>query len=169
MVDRKLNREAIAAHNYYRRAHGCPKLTYDDSLARSAQKWAEELARFGHMQHGQNVKYGENLSSKWTSNQASISGCEATQMWYDEVSFHDYTGDFSPKSGHFTQLIWKSTTKAGFGRATSSDGKSVYVVGHYWEAGNVIGKFRENVPRPIRSVEKYDPTRKPSKSKCAIM
>jgi hypothetical protein len=42
-------------------------------------------------------------------------------------------------SGHFTQVIWKASTKLGLGAACASDG-SVYVVGNYSPQGN----FRMN-------------------------
>ncbi|CAH8501841.1 unnamed protein product [Dicrocoelium dendriticum] len=153
MIDRTLNQEAIAAHNRYRAAHGSPNLVYDESLARSAQRWAQEIAKRNRLQHSEARNCGENLGFKWCSAECSLSGDQVTKMWYDEIKDHDYNKEFQPKSGHFTQVIWKGTTKAGFGSARSSDGKSIYVVGHYLPAGNVVGQFKENVPRPIKSIE----------------
>ncbi|TPP65526.1 Golgi-associated plant pathogenesis protein 1 [Fasciola gigantica] len=74
-------------------------------------------------------------------------------MWYDEIQYHNFKGQFQPKSGHFTQVIWKSAKKAGFGRAVSADGKAVYVVGRYTPAGNVQGQFTENVPKSTKPVK----------------
>lgn len=48
-------------------------------------------------------------------------------------------------AGHFTQVVWKSTTEVGVGLAT--DGKTVFVVGQYKPAGNMTnpGFFKDNV------------------------
>lgn len=47
--------------------------------------------------------------------------------------------------GHFTQVVWKSSTELGVGMATN--GKKVYVVGQYRPAGNINTReyFQENV------------------------
>ncbi|GAA42437.2 Golgi-associated plant pathoproteinsis- protein 1 [Clonorchis sinensis] len=167
-MDRQLNDEAIAAHNQLRAAHGCPKLTLDPELARGAQKWAEELAKTKRLQHSNDKRFGENLAYQQSSVKAALSGQQATQMWYDEIHVHQYVEQFQPQSGHFTQVIWKGTQKAGFGRASSSDGKSIYVVGRYTPPGNMVGKFCENVPRPIRPVEKLPAKKRRKRAKCVI-
>lgn len=47
--------------------------------------------------------------------------------------------------------MWKSTTEVGFGVATRGN----YTVGValYYQAGNVIGRFKQNVQPRIRTVE----------------
>lgn len=47
-------------------------------------------------------------------------------------------------SGHFSQVVWKDTKTAGFGRAKSDSGNFI-IVGQYKPAGNVLGHFQENV------------------------
>ena len=42
------------------------------------------------------------------------------------------------------KILWKDTRKAGFSYATSKSG-FVYVVAFYFPAGNIKGKFKENV------------------------
>ncbi|CAL8083290.1 unnamed protein product [Calicophoron daubneyi] len=153
MPEDDVNKDALEAHNRFRAAHGCPRLVYNSGLARSAQNWANEIAKSGNMRHSNDKSHGENLAYRWSSAQVALSGAEAAQMWYDEIKFHDFNGQFQPKSGHFTQLIWKDSKSAGFGRAMSADGHSVYVVGHYSPPGNVMGKFADNVPRAIKEVK----------------
>ncbi len=46
-------------------------------------------------------------------------------------------------------MIWKTTTCAGFGRAWANGGKTVVIVGHYNPPGNVIGRWAQNIPRPL--------------------
>ena len=75
-----------------------------------------------------------DLKLMWTTN-------EATKMWYDEVDDPGYNFDNpgynqNPGAGHFTAIVWKSTTKLGCGVA------GPYVVCHYCEtAGNMMGEF----------------------------
>ena len=47
-------------------------------------------------------------------------------------------------TGHFTQVVWKSTTKVGFGYAANAN--SCYVCARYNPAGNMMNAFQDNVP-----------------------
>ncbi|VDP71214.1 unnamed protein product [Echinostoma caproni] len=69
-------------------------------------------------------------------------------------------GDLSYEEicGHFSQIVWKSTTHAGFGMAQSPDGCKVIVVGIYFPPGNFKDEWCENVPTPI-SGECYIPSK----------
>ncbi|CAH8434740.1 unnamed protein product [Schistosoma bovis] len=147
----KLNKNAIQAHNELRALHGCPKISYDSKLASDSQKWAEHLASTNCMQHSKADGYGENLAFQMSTAGASLNGREATRNWYDEIKQHDFNGQNQPGTGHFTQVIWKSTNKAGFGSAFSKDGKKVYIVGRYKPAGNIIGYYADNVPKPKKA------------------
>ncbi|VDP99561.1 unnamed protein product [Trichobilharzia regenti] len=100
--------------------HGCPELQLDNELMYSAQKWAETLAEAEKLYHSNHNAYGENLAFKM-----SAAPCIIT--------------------GHFTQMIWKSTTHCGFGVALSADKTKAYVVGRYLPVGNK-GDFTWNVP-----------------------
>lgn len=69
-------------------------------------------------------------------------------MWYDEVSKYSYSNPvFSPATGHFTQVVWKSTRMVGCGVAMGKNGK-VYGVSQYTAAGNIQGRFSDNVLPP---------------------
>ncbi|VDQ05278.1 unnamed protein product [Trichobilharzia regenti] len=57
---------------------------------------------------------------------------------------------FFANSGHFTQVIWKSSRKVGFGVKRADNGREVYIVARYQPPGNLFGEFRENVPRPTK-------------------
>lgn len=47
-------------------------------------------------------------------------------------------------AGHFSQVVWRGSREFGIGKAKGSDGKWI-VVANYWPAGNVLGKFVDNV------------------------
>ena len=83
---------------------------------------------------------------------------------YNEEKDYDYkTGDVKQQCkdnpatcyskdgvGHFTQVVWKDSIKLGIGKATGKIDKvfCTWVVGRYSPAGNVMGKFQENVLKP---------------------
>uniref|UniRef100_A0A0N5B785 SCP domain-containing protein n=1 Tax=Strongyloides papillosus TaxID=174720 RepID=A0A0N5B785_STREA len=105
--------------------------------------YAEHLAnKVGHMVHdptNQQSKQGENLSQT-SPNLAHISA----KIWYDEVKDYNFNNQgFGHSTGHFTQLVWKGSSKVGCGVAASSIG--VFTVCKYSPPGNVMGAFKENV------------------------
>ena len=51
-------------------------------------------------------------------------------------------------TGHFTQVVWKSSKKLGMGIAFADGGRKVVVVAQYGPAGNMMGSFPQNVPPP---------------------
>jgi hypothetical protein len=82
-------------------------------------------------------------------------GNMAVKSWYDEVSKYDYNNPgFSSATGHFTQVVWKSSTQLGCGAArgvktlNGTNYNAFYVVCHYSPAGNVQGQFPANVLKP---------------------
>ncbi len=43
---------------------------------------------------------------------------------YNEVKYYDWKKPgFGSNTGHFTQVVWKSSLRVGFGIATSKDGR----------------------------------------------
>jgi glioma pathogenesis-related protein 2 len=136
-------------HNQYRAKHGSPAMTLDNNLNALAEKCAVYYAQKKTIDHSCPYKNGagENLvggAGTWTQSQfAQMS----TKMWYDEVSAYDYNNPgFSMATGHFTQVVWKSSTKLGFG-ATTIGGYTVGVC-LYSAPGNYQGQFPANVLRP---------------------
>jgi len=53
--------------------------------------------------------------------------------------------------GHFTAMIWKSSTSVGFGYTQGAEqgGFGIYVVANYYPTPNVIGDYAQNVPKPL--------------------
>jgi uncharacterized protein YkwD len=126
----------LNAHNSLRAKHGVPPLSWSASLANTAQAWADRCV-FEHS----NAGLGENLAQ----GTGDYSGANAVNDWYNEISAYDFNSPgFSDATGHFTQVIWKSTKKVGCGVAQCSDG-ALYVC-NYEPAGNTEGAFPDNVP-----------------------
>ena len=170
-------------HNFYRARHNAPRMSLDSSLNAAAQSYAEKLASQGTLVHSSNGD-GENLGitcdnqpEKQTTSwyvleliKWSINSCLSTEdlrqyifriflhIRYNENKYYDYyngvsaTGD---ATGHFTQVVWKGSTRLGVGKARGW----AYIKGKWWEncdfivaryspAGNVKGRYQSNVQRP---------------------
>lgn len=52
----------------------------------------------------------------------------------------------SPSSGHFTQVVWKSSARLGMGIARKNG--YIVVVANYDPPGNFKGVFGSNVKKP---------------------
>lgn len=128
----------LGAHDAARAKHGVPALSWSDSLAKTAQSWADRCV-FEHS----STSYGENLAQ----GTGGYSGADAVNDWYNEISAYDFNapGD-SEATGHFTQVVWKGTKRVGCGVAQCSDG-ALYVC-NYDPAGNFAGEYEANVPPP---------------------
>ncbi len=128
--------EFLRLHNQARADVGAAPLAWSQQLADHAQQWAEELARRDQMVHRSDNPYGENLAAG--SNVDVAGGC---RMWLAERSAYDGGaidgGNFSA-IGHYTQMIWGTTTHVGYGIARN--GRNTYIVANYSPAGNVIGQ-----------------------------
>ena len=77
---------------------------------------------------------------------ATLSGTNPTQSWYDEIKDYKYSAPgFAAATGHFTQVVWKGTTKVGFGVGFTADRKRSFVVASYSPPGNYLNQFAQNV------------------------
>ncbi|PZO36090.1 MAG: hypothetical protein DCF19_22505 [Pseudanabaena frigida] len=152
----------LSKHNYYRSIHHSPDLLIDKQLNAQAQAWAERIASSGELEHSnqdQRSGSGENLFVSYTTENAIAPDTLANstmQNWYEkEVSQYKYDSPgFSQSTGHFTQVVWKSTIQLGCGTAkgTKTLGdqtyNAFYVVCNYAPAGNVLSQFLTNVLKP---------------------
>ncbi|XP_052250666.1 Golgi-associated plant pathogenesis-related protein 1-like [Dreissena polymorpha] len=93
---------------------------------------------------------GENIYMCWTSNGGTVPKArDAVRSWYNEILHYNFgCPEFSFKTGHFTQVVWRDTKLLGIAWARSSEG-GIYVVANYAPAGNVHGAFGENVSQLI--------------------
>ncbi|GAA5889532.1 hypothetical protein JCM8208_001052 [Rhodotorula glutinis] len=145
-----VHKVSLDLHNEYRAKHGVSALTWSDKLASTAQAWADRCV-FEHG-GGKAIGAGENLAA-WSGGSGDVS--QGVQMWYDEASEYDYSAPgFSSVTGHFTQMIWASTTQVGCAVSKCSpltgDGFSWagwFYVCEYSAPGNIVGGnyFAKNV------------------------
>jgi hypothetical protein len=137
----------LAAHNRERGQVGIPRLVWDEALARSARRWAEELGRQGTFEHAPpgeraNGSQGENL---WAGTRASFTPEAMVSGWIEEKKFfkpgvfphNSKTGNVADV-GHYTQLMWRRSTRVGCAIATARE--EDVLVCRYSAAGNVLGE-----------------------------
>lgn len=143
---------ALSSHNTARAQYGARPLVWNASLLPATQTWAN-ACRFQHSNPA--GQYGENLyATTKVADDATIVR-DAVKAWMDEARFYDYTKPgFSAATGHFTQVVWKSST--GLAVAVGScpantifSRASKYVVARYTPPGNWQGQFAQNVGRPV--------------------
>lgn len=144
--------ECLKAMNDYRSRHQVPALRLNAQISKISQSWADQIARSNNFSHNRsavynNVDLGENIAMKWNSNKTQFSGQEIVEMWYNEIKDYSFRTHSGPKTGHFTQLVWKASTEVGIGKAVAPDGK-FFVVANFNPPGNFVGRFGENVLPP---------------------
>jgi len=143
----------VAAHNKWRSEAGVQALSHSPKLAKSAQAWANHLKQSQHcaMQHS-NPKgsYGENLY--WTSpliwsdgrkELRKVSPAEVIDSWGNEQADYNHARNECRTGaicGHYTQIVWRDTSKVGCGMGTCRDSHEQIWVCHYAPAGNIVGE-----------------------------
>ncbi|KAI8077226.1 CAP domain-containing protein [Gilbertella persicaria] len=130
--------QALAAHNKYRSKHHVPNVKWSTKLSNHAQTVTDSCV-WGHSMKGT----GQNIAYGYKSMEAVV------DAWYNEVKNYNYkNGGFSSSTGHFTQVVWKSTTEIGCAATYCSNLKATYYVCDYSPPGNCAGQYQANVLAP---------------------
>lgn len=111
------------------------------------------MASTSQFYHSSGSGFGENLySASGGSTDRNVLVINAIKLFYDEIQFYNWNNPvFSMNTGHFTQVVWRSSIEIGVGVATLS-GRS-YVCINYRPPGNWAGQFEQNVLRPSSSLD----------------
>ena len=144
----------LKSHNDKRCLHGSSPLDWDEKLSKQSQEYAEKC----EWKHSRMSGVGENLAMYASSSKSALlrDNPAKTSMegWYDrELPKYDFNNPgFASATGHFTQVVWKSTTKVGCGVALCPAGsvsryQSVYTVCQYSPQGNYLSQFKAQVLR----------------------
>ncbi|GCE15577.1 CAP domain-containing protein [Tengunoibacter tsumagoiensis] len=156
----------VTTHNTYRSdpAVNNPNLTWDSTLASGAQTWADYLASTAHKLQHSNASdrpgLGENIASATTGSMTPgqmvdewgklvipsppAPGGRSEQAQFKPGIYPDVSKD-GGTVGHYSQMIWRTTTSVGCGFATDSTTGQDYLVCRYSPAGNMAGV---GVPSP---------------------
>jgi len=142
----------LKAHNDARAKFGnVPALTWSNSLASFAEDTLDSC-EFKHSTPEQlgSVPAGENIAE---NSGATTPADMVTNMWVSEFKDYNFgSGDFGETTGHFTQVVWKTTTEVGCAVKTSCKdqygGTFEYIKCDYSPPGNYLGQFQQNVLAP---------------------
>ena len=138
-------RALVDTHNRLRARHCAPPLRWSPKVAASAERWAQTLQRKGCALQHSGGPYGENLAG---GTHGAMTPDAVVEMWYAEVKGYAFKrGGFSPKTGHFTQLVWRGTSELGCAKAECGSQIDLWVC-QYAPPGNVEGGYHDNV-QPI--------------------
>lgn len=129
----------VDRHNDKRAKHqSTGSLQWDDKLASYAQNYADQYDCSGNLVHSHGP-YGENLAVGYSDE-------DTIDAWYNEIDKYSYNDPvFSESTGHFTQLVWKSSTKVGCASKQCGGSVGKYIICSYDPAGNFINDFAKNV------------------------
>jgi len=146
----EFERECMNQHNLKRPLHSAGPLTWSEECAEHARKWVQHLVEIDTLAHDNESGMGENCGYFQSSNVSSKSDSEwainVSNMWYGEIEKYDFDkSGYQSQTGHFTQMIWKSTTKMGC--AIAKKGTKVYIVANYYPPGNFMSRYAENVSK----------------------
>ena len=107
----------LDAHNAARARWGAPPLLWSKTLSAYAQS-VSNTCQFAHS----NGPYGENLAI------GSGLSCKGSfDLWMDEARLWPPGGTpgFSSSTGHFSAIVWKSTTQVGCGIRSCGGGNLI--------------------------------------------
>lgn len=133
--------EVLAAHNILREEVGVPPLEWSEELAKEAKNWAEKVARKNLedawvLEHSGSGR-GENIAGGYVTGDTPAQRVQLGWGEDEKVNFDRNTRKCIPGTtcGHYTQIVWRNTTKVGCGIAVNPNGKYILVC-NYDPPGN---------------------------------
>ncbi|XP_030558977.1 cysteine-rich venom protein Mr30 [Drosophila novamexicana] len=135
-------------------AENMREIVWDDELAARAQQWADNC-QFRHDPHRTINRFtmGQNLAVIWSTAPLEAEDGDfpsRIQNWFNEVQKYSFGDAWSPKTGHYSQLVWGETSLVGCGFAEYKDNikfNKLYVC-NYGPGGNVVGYNPYEVGKP---------------------
>lgn len=133
--------------NKYRTFQHSASIKFNETLASYAQNWSDYLLASNQLIHRPNNIYGENLyQSQFRPNDVINQMKAAIDSWYNEIDFYNFSNPiFSPLTGHFTQLVWNSSTQYGCGYSYDNITETCIIVINFLPRGNIDGQYENNV------------------------
>lgn len=136
-------RDVLAAHNKERAAYGAQPLRWNVALEANATTYANELARTGRRVHSTRAGRGierENINQgmlHWNNGQMLANWLQEKGKFTPGIFPTVCSGDWS-QCGHYSQMIWPTTTDIGCGMASGSGYQ--WLVCRYSPGGNKDGQ-----------------------------
>lgn len=139
-----------ALHNQVRATVDVPPLTWDPELAQIAQSWADQCIDqeqpTGLIDHnpGRNDAYPDYVGENIYGTSQAATPQDAVSSWASEAQYYDHDSNTCASAlgcGHYTQIVWRTTTKLGCG-ISSCPGLAFgnAIVCNYAPGGNIGGQ-----------------------------
>uniref|UniRef100_A0ACD6ANP0 Uncharacterized protein n=1 Tax=Avena sativa TaxID=4498 RepID=A0ACD6ANP0_AVESA len=129
----------VNLHNRARAADGVGPVAWDNTVAKFAQDYAAKRAADCRLQHS-GGPFGENIfkgsGKAWTA-------ADAVKLWVDEKkNYHlsSNTCDAGKVCGHYTQVVWRKSTRIGCARVVCAGNRGVFITCNYNPPGNFNGE-----------------------------
>jgi len=143
-------------------------MAWNPTIYMVSQQWASTLSTKHMLEHSGNKSYGENLAylQGYGIDPAGLIKT-SIDLWYNEVNAYDFSKPgFSGTTGHFTCLVWKSSTQFAIAVSVDPLTNEAYIVMNTAPPGNYLGQFKQNVlpslsmplPNPTPVVSLPNPT-----------
>ncbi|KIW21141.1 hypothetical protein PV08_01721 [Exophiala spinifera] len=150
----------LDSHNIHRRNSSVPDLTWSDNMASIAAQIAASCV-YAHDTSTGGGGYGQNIGAGAAP--SDVPGMITNEMYNNEINWYPLPYGVEPdmtnfeKWGHYSQIVWKSTTSVGCatqycpnGLANTGGGVSPYfTVCNYSPPGNFGGEYAANVLQPL--------------------
>jgi len=130
--------EILAQHALFRAEVGEPPLVWDNTIAAGAQEWADAKQADGQFAHSSGTGLGENLAGGEVKDATMRLGSDERINYQSDPQ---PTGQEKKTVGHYTQIVWSSTTKVGCGFAPANKLAFGLVVCRYSPPGNFAGEY----------------------------
>jgi hypothetical protein len=146
--------EITAYINYYRGLHQAKPLVWDTTIQEASDQWSNYLLENKLFQHSGNPLYGENLAYfRGYGTDVMILLKKSVDSWYNEISSYDFMKPgFSAATGHFTCLVWGSSTNYAISISINTATTAADIVFNTSPPGNVQGQYQINVLPLVPSV-----------------
>ncbi|WP_462252538.1 CAP domain-containing protein [Ekhidna sp.] len=130
----------LERHNYWRADVGVDqKLVWSEEMAALAADWAKQLKQMNcGWEHRPNNDYGENL---FKGTAGAFDAKYVVDAWASEKADYSYKRNKcrpGKMCGHYTQIIWETTTKVGCAKI-ECNGMDIWVC-NYDPSGNWVGE-----------------------------
>jgi hypothetical protein len=136
----------LAAHNRERARLGIAPLKWDPALAAAAASYGPTLARLGRLQHSVRAERQGQRENLWMGTRGAFSPEQMVGGWIAERANYrpgrlfphvSSTGNWADV-GHYTQIVWKGTTRVGCAIQPSRHWD--YLICRYSPPGNIEGR-----------------------------
>lgn len=133
--------------NAYRAKNQAPPLVWDNTIATFSQNWTYYMTSNNLFKHSGTPLYGENISyfEGYGTDPMTLLFL-AIDGWYNEISLYNFNNPgFADATGHFTCLVWLTSTSFGMGITINESTGESYISFNTNPPGNIIGEFQQNV------------------------